>query len=115
MIVHHQNFTAAILLSGAVCLAGCAAPQGAAPVPNGSAAFASMDEPWQKDLVRTVPPVYPYNDRAAWREGAGVFHLVLDSTGSVLQVTVKRSTGQWSLDKAAMSALKQWRFRPGSW
>jgi outer membrane biosynthesis protein TonB len=32
-----------------------------------------------------------------------------------MQVRIKKSTGHTSLDAAAVSALKQWRFRPGSW
>jgi len=110
------RLVAPALFAAAWVLSSCAAaPQATRSVPHGSAAFASLDEAWQKDLIRSVPPIYPYNDRAAWREGAGVFHLALDPAGSVRQVTVTRSTGQWSLDKAAIAALKQWRFKPGSW
>jgi outer membrane biosynthesis protein TonB len=37
------------------------------------------------------------------------------STGSVAQVTVRKSTGYKTLDAAAVRALKRWRFKPGSW
>jgi TonB family protein len=99
-----------------VYFVGCTAPQATQPVPSGSAAFVSFDEPWQKDLVRSVAPVYSFNDRRWPRQGGGLFHLLIDwSTGSVVQVTVKKSTGHATLDNAAVRALKQWRFRPGSW
>jgi len=66
--------------------------------------------------VRSAAPVYSHDDRAAQRHGSGVFHVTIDwSTGSVLQVTVKKSTGYASLDGAAVRALQQWQFRPASW
>ena len=99
-----------------VLLVSCMAPEAARSVPHGYAAFAPKSQPWQKDLVRSVPPVYSDQDRAAWRQGTGIFHLVLDSTtGAVVQVSIRKSTGYPTLDSAAVSALKQWRFRPGSW
>ena len=95
---------------------GCTAPSASRGIPSGSAAFVRFDEPWQKDLVESTPPVYSRADRAAWREGRGVFHLTLDSqTGRVVNVIVKRSTGHGTLDAAATAALRKWRFRPGSW
>ena len=117
MIARVHTLIAAVLFHGVViCLTGCTAPQATQAVPSGSAAFASFAEPWQKDLVRSVAPVYSYSDRAAWRQGSGVFHLVIDrSTGSVVQVSVPKSTGYPTLDNAAVAALKQWRFRPASW
>ena len=63
-----------------------------------------------------MAPVYSHDDRAAWRQGDGLFHVVIDwNTGAVVVVNVKKSTGYQSLDNAAVHALKQWRFRPGSW
>jgi TonB family protein len=86
------------------------------PSETDSAAFARFDEPWQKDLLRSTPPEYSYADRAARREGRGVFHVTLDpKTGGVRDIVVKRSTGHRTLDAAAVAALRQWRFRPGSW
>ena len=116
MIVRPYTLTAPIFLQAIVCLVSCTAPQSGRPLPGRSAAFLSHGEPWEKDLVRSVAPVYSHDNRAAYRQGSGVFHVSIDwSTGSVLQVTVKKSTGYASLDSAAIRALQQWQFRPASW
>jgi len=114
MIVRHSMLVMVAILGS--CLMGHAASPQTRPETSDSAAFTAFNEPWQKDLIRSVPPAYSRADRAAWREGRGVFHLALDSKrGVVVQVTVKRSTGHKTLDAAADIALKQWRFRPGTW
>jgi len=117
MSVPTRSLIAASLIEGIiVCFAGCVGIQPTRSVSSGSAAFASYHEPWQKDLVRSVGPVYSGEDRVARRQGCGVFHLTLDlNTGSVVQVTVRKSTGYATLDAAAVQGLKQWRFKPGSW
>ena len=100
------------------CFAGCASAPATRAEARGSAAFAldASNEPWLKDAIHTVGPRYSHADRAAWRQGRGVFHLVLDfKTGSVRSVTVKQTTRHTTLDEAAVIALKQWQFRPGSW
>jgi periplasmic protein TonB len=75
-----------------------------------------LDEPWQKDLIQSATPEYSRAERAARHQGRGVFHLTVDAqTGLVRDVTVRQSTGYSTLDAAAVAALKQWRFRPGSW
>ena len=56
----------------------------------------------------TVAPKYG----RGWPEGKGWFRLTLDSTGRVLRVAVLRSTGHRELDASAVTALKQWRFKP---
>src|SRR5262249_13684452 len=104
-----------VLQSTILCLPGHAAPQ-TQSAPRGSAAFAPYHAAWQKDLLRSVAPVSSHDNRAVYRQGSGVFHLTIEwSTVSVLQVTVKKSTGYVSLDGAAVRALQQWRFRPASW
>ena len=120
MIVRSPRLRFALLFYGSVvCLTGCTTgpqSQPAQSVPSDSAAFAAYNEPWQKDVIHTVAPVYSFDDRAAWRQGRGLFHLIIErDTGAVVQVTVKKSTGYATLDTSAIQALKQWRFRPGSW
>ncbi len=117
MSVPVRSLIPASLIQGIiVCFAGCALQPTRSVPSSGSEAFASYHEPWQKDLVQSVAPVYSRSDRAAGRQGRGIFHLTLDfSTGSVVQVTVRKSTGYATLDSAAVRALEQWRFKPGSW
>jgi TonB family protein len=60
------------------------------------------------------PPEYPVQARARHLSGAGLFVvLVTSQTGIVKDVQIERSTGSPILDSAAISAFKQWRFKPG--
>src|SRR3954471_3808643 len=79
-------------------------------------AFMAHDQQWERDLIKTAPPLYPYADRARRHQGRGLFRLTLDQkTGGVIQVTVENSTGYKTLDESAIAALRQWRFRPSKW
>jgi periplasmic protein TonB len=72
--------------------------------------------PWMNDLIHAVTPDYSYGERAMGHGGTGQFRLVLDlKTGAVTNVTVIRSTGFPGLDRAAMAALRKWRWKPGRW
>jgi TonB family protein len=67
------------------------------------------------DTVKTVRPVYPYADRFNHHEASGLYHLRIDfKTGIVTSVTVKQPTGFKSLDDSATSALRRWRWVPGT-
>ncbi len=74
-------------------------------------------EPWQRDVVLMVKPIYPH-DEHSWsiREGRGIFRLFIDeSTGKVTRVNVLKSTRYGVLDGAAIRALRQWRLKPKTW
>ena len=99
-----------------ISLIGCAGSSDFEAAARGSSAFVPLDTAWQKDLVHSVAPRYSYDDRRHWRQGRGIFHVTIDfSTGSVVQVTVKKSTGYPTLDNAAIEAWRQCRFTPGTW
>ena len=60
-------------------------------------------------------PEYPAAARARHLTGAGMFALLVTSqAGVVKDVRTERSTGSPILDSAAISAFKQWRFKPGA-
>jgi len=59
-------------------------------------------------------PQYPYEARRQRTTGSGVALLTIDSTGSVLDVSMAQSTGSPVLDNATMIAFRRWRFRPGT-
>ena len=60
-------------------------------------------------------PQYPVQARERHLSGAGFFVLfVMIQTGIVKDVQIEQSTGSAILDSAAISAFKQWRFKPGA-
>jgi protein TonB len=63
-------------------------------------------------LIKRVEPVYPPPARATRLEGTVVLDAVILKDGSVSDVTVVKSANPM-FEKAAMDALRQWRFTPG--
>jgi len=61
-------------------------------------------------LLDRVPPVYPYPARAARIEGTVVLTAVISSEGRVEQLQVR--SGHPFLVKAALEAVREWRYRP---
>src|SRR4051794_41563649 len=81
---------------------------------NGSDYPGKATPPWWQDRVRAVAPEYPFDDRARHHEGKGLFRASLDpKTGAVTSVSITKSTGFATLDGCAVSALRNWRWRPG--
>jgi TonB family protein len=71
---------------------------------------------WEVDIVKIVPPEYPYEARRSQQEGSGLFRLQLDlATGKVTKATVLKSTGVVMLDNKALWALRRWQVKPGRW
>lgn len=56
------------------------------------------------------PPVYPQVAIAARLEGTVILEATIDAQGVVQNVTVLRSMPM--LDKAAVEAVRQWRYTP---
>ncbi len=82
----------------------------------GSRDFPGLNEPWIADRVTYRAPEYPYDERAHYRQGDGLFRITLDvKTGLVTGVSVIKSTGFASLDKSAVAAIRRWRWKPGKW
>ncbi|MGM9582179.1 MAG: energy transducer TonB [Phascolarctobacterium sp.] len=61
-------------------------------------------------ITATVAPSYPAAAKKAGVEGVALLQLVIGMDGRVEAATVLRSSGDSSLDAAAVSAAKGWRF-----
>jgi protein TonB len=62
--------------------------------------------------LSTPRPEYPKSARAAHISGDGVFAMDVDDSGIVAHVTVMKSTGNETLDNAAVAQLQNWKFKP---
>jgi periplasmic protein TonB len=69
-----------------------------------------------KALATYAPrPPYPYEARSRRITGRGVCVVEVDAgSGSVTSASMASSIGNPILDNAALSAFRQWRFKPGS-
>jgi TonB family protein len=78
--------------------------------------YEKTEAPWKKDSLVRVLPDWSVEDRRRGNVGAGLYRMVVDvKTGKVASVTVLRSTGHRTLDDSVANALRQWRWKPGTW
>ncbi len=64
--------------------------------------------------VYTPRPNYPYEARLRREQGTGIAIVTTDpATGYAANAVMAVSTGFPSLDNAAISTFRQWRFKPG--
>ncbi len=65
--------------------------------------------------VKQIPPVYPELARKARIQGVVIIEAVIDREGNVIRAKVLRSPGaHFGFDQAAIDAVKQWKFKPGT-
>lgn len=64
------------------------------------------------EVVTSVTPLYPKEARNAKIEGTVMVKALVDTKGNVAKVQVAKGIHA-TLDKAAMDAVKKWRFNPG--
>ena len=81
--------------------APAAAPAG--PVPISVAQLAYCNPP---------NPIYPARSRRAGEQGTVVVRVVVDPRGTLVQVTLARSSGHPALDESAISAMRAACIRP---
>ena len=81
-----------------------------------STAPSSVNLSAAKVLALNAPrPEYPYEARRQKITGHGVAVMSIDpGSGSVVSVTMTKSTGNAFLDNAAIAGFRRWRFKPGS-
>ena len=84
--------------------------------PQAAARPGTMSISTAKALATYAPrPQYPYQARSRRITGTGVCVVEVDpGSGSVTRASMASSIGKPVLDNAALSAFRQWRFKPGS-
>jgi periplasmic protein TonB len=92
------------------------APPAAGPVASASAPTGKVNpQAAGNDALPYVidgpAPPYPPDARAAGREGKVRVKVLISETGRVQDIVLAQSSGNQSLDDAALAALKRWRFR----
>ena len=60
------------------------------------------------------PPYYPRSARRLGLEGQVMLKVLINVGGQVDDLTVVASSGHKILDRAALSAVRKWRFEPGT-
>lgn len=63
-------------------------------------------------MIDAVPPKYPYESRRLKEQGTVVLDVLLTPAGSVERISVRSSSGFQRLDKAALEAVRRWRWSP---
>jgi TonB family protein len=67
----------------------------------------------QSNMIFSPHPAYPFEARKTKQTGSGKFLLRFNSNGDVTEVLAVQSTGSAVLDETSLSALRQWRCKPG--
>lgn len=81
-------------------------------VPAARSASISTPPGYSLGAVSTPHPPYPWSARQRNKEGKVVVRLFVDASGVPSQAEVIHSSGEDSLDTAALSTLRRWRLRP---
>ncbi len=63
-------------------------------------------------MLSANPPRYPLESRRLREEGTVVLDVLLSVEGRVAQISVSQSSGFFRLDKAAVHAVRHWRWSP---
>ncbi|MCI4654024.1 energy transducer TonB [Sphingomonas aquatilis] len=63
-------------------------------------------------MVAADPPRYPLDSRRKREQGTVVLQVLLSADGRVASVSVSQSSGFERLDKAALDAVRRWRWSP---
>lgn len=88
------------------------APRSSPPPPS-PAAVPPEDLDRQPQLKTTTRPAYPQGARRAGIGGIVLVRVLVSANGDPLRVEIARGV-QPDLDQAAVAAVRQWRFEPGT-
>lgn len=87
------------------------APAPAAAAPKAPAGPAEVSDMGAR-LLSFRPPAYPLESRRMMEEGTVTLALLVGTDGRVVEISVANSSGFARLDKAALDAVRQWRWTP---
>lgn len=65
-------------------------------------------------IVQRVVPKYPFASMRTGEQGAAVVRVRVDELGRVVDVKIGRSSGFSRLDRAALDAVRKWKFTPAA-
>lgn len=74
---------------------------------------AITDEQLVGNTLAAPGAAYPEEAQRTNTAGSGVYELRIDRAGKISAVAVVKSSRSAVLDKAAVTAFKKWRFKPG--
>lgn len=94
-----------------IAIAAPAPPVAAVPAPAAPAA-APVDGDLSLNMLDATPPRYPTESRRKREEGTVRLSVLVGQDGRVAEVGVASSSGSDRLDKAALAAVKRWRWSP---
>jgi TonB family protein len=77
-----------------------------------SLAASGVEAENRPQILVNPPPIYPADALAAGRTGRVVVRAEVAADGQVLEARIQHSSGVATLDRAAVSAVRQWRFTP---
>jgi protein TonB len=85
----------------------------AASAPAAPAASTSVEPPrFDLAYLRNPPPAYPPPSRRLKEQGRVILRVLVDASGEPRDVEVRSSSGFARLDRAAIDAVRHWRFAP---
>ena len=99
---------APVIVAAPAAPASSAAPAPAAP----PAPQVATGRDLTSNLVDATPPRYPVDSRRAREQGTVVLNVTVGLDGRVAEIGLSRSSGFDRLDRAALAAVKHWRWTP---
>ena len=63
-------------------------------------------------MIAAKPPKYPIESRRQQEQGTVVLNVLVGTAGTVVDISIAKSSGFERLDKAALAAVRGWRWSP---